>query len=93
MRANAPATAEGQAAWAACQSEGVWRQSGVLSPLGATVVCTGLDFDAALRLAAFAWGPGEDFDAGLLAACLKDIEAGRLRGQAKLAETDTETDA
>lgn len=53
--------------------------------MGGSVICTGMDVAAALRLA----DPGEVLDAERVSLCLREIEAGRLEGQAKLSETDS----
>lgn len=78
----APDTPEGAASWRACQSEGVWRYSGVVSAHGGSVICTGLDFMAALALA----DPDRALRREVVMACLKAIETGRLTGQARAAE-------
>lgn len=66
----------------------MWRHAAVLTPRGATVLCTGLDMTAALALAE----PDMALDPATLRTCLKAIEAGRLQGQAKISETsETET--
>lgn len=85
MDKDAPETAEGVAAWAACKSEGVWRYSGVVGPGGGMMICTGLDFAAAGRLA----DAGGDLDPDALNVCLRAIESGRLLGQAAQAETES----
>lgn len=82
MRADAPVSAEGFAAWMAASGEGVWRYSAVVSPAGGGMICTGLDMGAALALAR-ASGP---VDAERVMPLLKAIEAGRIEGQARLAE-------
>lgn len=46
------------------------------------MLCTGLDFAAAHLLA----DPAGDLDAERLGACLREIEAGRLTGQARQTE-------
>jgi len=50
------------------------------------MICTGMDYAAARAIA----DPGGELDADLLNACLKAIEGGRLRGQARIAETEAD---
>ena len=49
------------------------------------MICTGLDMTAALALA----NQGGELCGMRLGICLKEIEAGRLEGQAKLSETES----
>lgn len=71
-------------AWAAARSEGVWKYSGVITPKGAMMICTGLDVTAAQALA----DPAGNCDPEALRLALTGIEEGRLQGQAKLSEKD-----
>ncbi|MDP1555478.1 MAG: hypothetical protein Q8L84_08470 [Hyphomonas sp.] len=54
----------------------------MVSPAGGLMLCTGIDFGAAFALA----DPEGALDAGQLGALLREIETGRLTGQAKSTE-------
>jgi hypothetical protein len=67
---HAPQSAEGVAAWKACQAQGVWRRSDTSGAL------MGLDFAQAL-----AWTRAQDVhDDGAVFRCLLAIEVGALAG-------------
>ena len=85
MIAQAPLTREGQAAWTACQSSGVWRTA--FAGMGGQYLITGLDWDAACRVATQLGG---DLEPDLLTACLGAIERGRMAAQSlKLRQEET----
>lgn len=85
MIEQAPLTREGQAAWTACQSSGVWRTT--FAGMSGHRLITGLDWEAASHVATQIGG---DLEPDLLTICLGAIERGRMAAQSlKLRQEET----